>query len=503
MDYRAETHLEKIKDICERREERTSFYKRADRIYLLAGEAAHSLRLQLEDGREILGFEVEEYFSLVYATAHETIDEIRERERLPQGATCACAQAKERIIVSKLAYIRSAMNAVKQHFADEDPSASSRSFPSYSSETTISNQSGSTMTMTLVIKHNIRKGGYKDQEQTFYHLPDFLDLQGLGEKLFHHNTLTVREFILKLDGTVLNNENTRRLLKNLFCSGCRRVLIFLELIPGDGDGDLRFSELSRADVATQTVSQEKFLICIDGNIGSNKSLFMEQLLLINKKHRQQRVKVIQEPLKKLDDELTKFHDALKAGKEVTDEQKEQSSRFEQLMFDHHLEVATDPENRNNHIISGRSMAAKIRVFNDLNYGEGRLLKEYRDDMQKQYDLKIKGSHEPHAVIFFEIPVRKAMERIQERARPSEKHITEEFLLAIEKKYQELYPPEAEDVIRLNSDQPMEDLIVSIQDKLPEVLRRCSPASEDEIGDFMKFFQDVRGEPCAGQPPAQS
>ena len=268
-----------------------------------------------------------------------------------------------------------------------------------------------------------------------------------------------------------------------------------ELIPGDGDGDLRFSELSKADVATQPVSQEKFLICIDGSIGSKKSNFMEYLLQINEKHRQQQVKVIREPLGILNDEMTEFYDALKAGKEVTDEQKELSSRFEKHMFDHHLEVATDPIMRSTHIISERSMAAKIKVFNDLNYEQGRLLESYRDDMQKQYDLKIKGSHEPHVVIFFEIPVRVAMERIKVRGRESEKHITEEYLHAIEKKYQALYPPEALNVIRFNSDQPLEDLIPLIQDKLPEVLMRHSPATQDEIGHLMKFFQDVRGEPC--------
>ena len=332
-----------------------------------------------------------------------------------------------------------------------------------------------------------------DKRLGFNPLPDFAQLHDLGASLLSENKLVVREFRLELDGKTLQNGNTKQELSKL--KGSQNVLIYLMLT-----GSQPWSPNVRS-IGMPFDGKEKFLICIEGNIGSRKSDLMQKLLEINA-HRQQQVKVIREPVDKdgpdgFKEAMEQFYDALAAGEAASLQQKEASSRFEQKMFKHHFHVATGPEVRSMHVISERSIKAKIHVFNEINYDQGRLLPQYRDDMQRQYQENIKGlrQHQPHAVIFFEISVRQAIDRIKHRGRQSEAHITENYLKAIEDKYDLLYPQEAANVIRVKpSDQPMEELIVDIQGQLRSVLSRCPTASPSEIDEFIKFFQDVRPEP---------
>ena len=125
---------------------------------------------------------------------------------------------------------------------------------------------------------------------------------------------------------------------------------------------------------------QKFLICIEGNIGSRKSDFMQKLNDINKHHRLQHVRLIREPVDedgpgKFREDMTKFNDAMAAGKDgndISQQQREESSAFERKMFQHHLQAAE--EVRTTHVISERSMEAKVRVFNKLSFEQGELMK---------------------------------------------------------------------------------------------------------------------------------
>ena len=166
------------------------------------------------------------------------------------------------------------------------------------------------------------------------------------------------------------------------------------------------------------------------------------------------------------------------------------------MFGHHVEVATNPDIRTRHVITERSMEAKIHVFNELNFQQGRLSQQSRDDMKRQFEEQVLGNprHLPHAIIFCDISVKQAMERIKRRGRKGEEKITTEYLEDIQQKYAELYPPEAPNVVRVESDHPMEDNIVAIQNQLPKILKETSKLSKTEIADFMQFFIDVRDEP---------
>ena len=142
------------------------------------------------------------------------------------------------------------------------------------------------------------------------------------------------------------------------------------------------------------------------------------------------------------------------------------------------------------------MEAKIHVFNELNFQQGRLSQQSRDDMKRQFEEQVLGNprHLPHAIIFCDISVKQAMERIKRRGRKGEEKITTEYLEDIQQKYAELYPPEVPNVVRVESDHPMEDNIVAIQNQLPKILKETSKLSKTEIADFMQFFIDVRDEP---------
>lgn len=178
----------------------------------------------------------------------------------------------------------------------------------------------------------------------------------------------------------------------------RKVLVTLEFIDDRLEGYQR----------RQGRLEEKFLVCIDGNIGSRKADFMKKLKEINEQSRHAHVvTVIREPLEKLTKQMTAFYGALHAGPAASEEHKKHCSQFEKALFQHHLSVATDP--RTSHVISERSMQAKVHVFNQLNLEEGRLSQEAHDEMLQTYDQKIRGraSQEPHAVLFFEISVQQA------------------------------------------------------------------------------------------------
>lgn len=468
-------------------ENRRLSYQSAHEIYLLAGEVAGQLQLQLPAIQEPPrgGFQPEDYAPLVCAEAEGLIRLIRQYEeqlgKLPFLRTGAVTEEVGKL-TKQLDNIRSAMSEVMR-LCPENSDVNSSQMHSETRETTASNQSAASMKVAVKLMHWLQGRGYPRKDKEFDRLPDFLDLHDLGEALLCELNSMVVDFDLTLDGTILQNENTKQVLKRLKGEGSRGVCIFLVL-----KGDQLVS--IPADKAT------KILVCIDGNIGSRKSDFMKKLLEINEKSGHQQVRVIREPLKELESDLTEFWNAVEAGEDASDEQRAQSSRFEETMFDHHYQVATNPDLRRTHLISERSMEAKVHVFNELTFKKGKLLKESRDEMQRKFHVNIRGQkcYQPHAVVFFEISVQKAHERIKERNRPGEEYITQDYLTDIEAKYAALYPSSAANVIRLDSDQPMEDLLVAVQSELPKLLKKQQCASDEEIDSFTQFFQDVRSEP---------
>ena len=492
-------------------------------IYGNAGEAALQLKLRVDSDRDMssVSFNMPDgYFPYVCALAHEVKMSLEESTQ-GQGQVAEQLSLCQEGIAENLSLIRSAMSHVKD-WCNEHRTVTS------TSETRTSGDSNDyTGPTRIFIKHFVDQGqGVKSISETFVHIPDFNEVHDLGARLLQENGLAVYDFILDLDGTVLQNSNTLPLLKALvqemhhISAQQPSATLFLKL-RGDNPYSAPITVVKSVPNALQCkfssprTGQEKFLICIEGNIGSRKSDLIMKLLEINglgtpcevcgtatsSSTGQESVLVIREPLSTLGDEMQAFYDALKAADGLTDQQKKWSSRFEEGMFDHHFWVATESRIRKQHVISERSMDAKIYVFNELNYEQNRLLKEARDKMKKTFEEDVRGKKglEPHAIIFFDIEVGHAMERIRERGRESEKDITPNYLQAIEDKYAKLYPkgPEAKPhVIRLESNQPMEDTLNAIQNKLPPVLQSRTAASAEEIANFMKFFQDLRSEPPA-------
>ena len=452
------------------------------KIYCLAGEVALQLGLKLHYEQPDESLSMRGCIPLVLAQCH-TVKRILEPYRDPSRAphvpnvpssTSSTAQDMESVAKS-LSSIRCHLALPRVTLVD----ISSTGSPSdeTSTQVTLTKQP-----LTVRIAYYPDGGGRKQATREFQHLPDFLDLDDLAISLFEEGNIVVQDFRLKVDGIALHNNNTPQVLSSLHEKGVRKVLLKLEFT---GDRIERSEEHH----------QEKFLVCIDGNIGSRKADFMEKLMEINKQHFYAHVVAVhREPLDRLTKQMGAFFGALHKKSSVSEKDKEHCAEFEKALFQHHLMVATHL--RTAHVISERSMQAKVHVFNELNYEEGRLLQGPYDEMLKTYQQKIQGNvrHEPHAVLFFETSVQQALARIKKRERPGEEHQTEEYLNGIETKYDKLYPQNAEHVLRLESDHPMEDLLNTIQNKLPNILKKRSSTSEEELDKFMTFFQDLR------QPP---
>ena len=412
----------------------------------------------------------EDYWPFVYSCAHRVLSHLDQ-------------QTTDVEVAKELSQICLAMEKVRDFFLEQ----------ASASDTTASSE----CSMKITINHFLQGGGIHSLSEQFHHVPSYSQLHDLGVKLLHDNHLVVCEFDLLWDETKLQNNSTLRTLREFLQSDHGPLngpqVSMTPTIP-EGCIFLKLRGGSLPPRVPQSVPPEKFLICIDGNIGSFKSQFMKWLSNINEKRDQTNVDVIREPLEATTQERTAFYAALAAGENVSEGQLAESSRFEERMFEHHFGVAT--RIREKHIISERSMDAKVYVFNELNCEQGRLLADSRDQMKGKFQKHVQGKRrcEPHAIIFFNISVKRSLQRIKERKRPEEENITEEYLTDIEKKYSDLYrPDQAPHVIRIESDHPMEEVLHEIQAKLPKVLKDRSTASEADIASFMEFFQGVRSE----------
>ena len=457
-----EQGLDEIQSFCDNDVRRPSMATRAHQIYLIAADVALHLKRRPQEPEPPTFTNPREFFPYVYTLAFEA----------KRALSSTDTQYREVMASKKVAEIRSAMRKAKSLCDDPRTVAS------------LSDTTASEATLSIAIKHFLPGGGVREKRIDFNHVPDFLHLHDLGQELLKEHNLNLCEFNLELDDNILENRNTRQVLRTLQADGARAVCIYLKF-QGPHPRTLTIEE-----------APVKLLVCIEGNIGSRKSELMQKLLVINEQSGQQRVQVEREPLEKLSQEMIDFYKALLAGEEVSEEQRALSSRFEEGMFEHHFKVATNPERRARHVISERSMEAKIHVFNELNFKQKRLSEDSRNKMKTKFEEQIRGrkSHEPHAIIFCDITVQQAIEKIRSRGRESEESITHEYLTEIEKLYGDLYPAGAPHVIRLESDHPMEDIIVAIQNQLPRVLKDRSDASDADIAEFMRFFKDLRGEP---------
>ena len=390
-------HLEEIQSLCY--VTRPSMASRAHQIFLIAGAVGYPLKVRPQEDDPPVFERLGDFFPYVHTLAQEA----------KQSISSGDAQQRHVLVAKAVMKIRSAMRKLKT-LCEDHPTIESLS------DTTASNEMN--FSMKIVIKLFLPSLEVMEKRADFNHVPEFLHLHDLGIELLRENHLKAREFSLELDNKVMENQNTRQIfLKALHADGSRTACIFQKLQAAD------VPEFPSAP--GQPSCPEKLLVCIDGNIGSRKSELMQKLLDINAQRAQQKVTVVREPLNQLSAKMIDFYRALDAGTDVTEEQRDQSSRFEEDMFDHHFNVATNTEIRTRHVIAERSMEAKIHVFNELNFLQGRLSEKSRDDMRRQFEEEVLGNPrcQPHAIIFCDISVKQAMERIKRRGREGEDKIT--------------------------------------------------------------------------------
>ena len=74
------------------------------------------------------------------------------------------------------------------------------------------------------------------------------------------------------------------------------------------------------------------------------------------------------------------------------------------------------------------------------------------------------AHKPTLVLYFRRSVEEAMQRIRRRGREFEKDITEKYLQELDSLYEELYK-DREDVIKIDSNMPVDEIKREVLDKL--------------------------------------
>jgi len=89
----------------------------------------------------------------------------------------------------------------------------------------------------------------------------------------------------------------------------------------------------------------------------------------------------------------------------------------------------------------------------------------------------------------------ALEQIRRRDRAFERGIAIDLLESLHQRFEEVYPKSAPDVVRVDSNDPVEDCVNDIARKLRPILLERSMYDErtgmQAVDDFMDMFEDCR------------
>ena len=177
-----------------------------------------------------------------------------------------------------------------------------------------------------------------------------------------------------------------------------------------------------------------FRISIEGNIGSGKS---ESLKFLEKLQ-----------------EFTVFHEPLDQWGELLDLYYENSQEWALPFTLKVLLGFMEPGRHHDDCIVERSPLACRQVFGQLMYNDGTINCHEWDLVKEYHDVL---GWEPDAILYIDTPVDVCMDRIRQRGRACETHITETYLRRVEFQYGNMLRFSNVPVVKLDGTLPTQDL----------------------------------------------
>lgn len=162
---------------------------------------------------------------------------------------------------------------------------------------------------------------------------------------------------------------------------------------------------------------------------------------------------------------------------------------------HVSSIAKLPKHQNAPTIADQDITTIVDIWCQVLFSKGLLSEpKYFELVGRCRDIQKDHNNLPHATIYLVTSAEIAMERIRKRDRVYERNITSDLLEALQQGFDKAYPASAADVIRVDSNDPVEDYVNDIARKLRPLLERYGDddsTGRGRVDAFMDIFEDRR------------
>ena len=261
--------------------------------------------------------------------------------------------------------------------------------------------------------------------------------------------------------------------------------------PGEYSGggwtpDRSLQSVLTEDEHSKAARAAKCLIVLDGLIGCGKTTFLRKL----QKNNSENIQFVAEPVSRNEPDtwwtdLEALYRVMQAG---TQEEKNTATfKLECKVWEHHFRVAAQ---RQKHTFTERGLGSTVRVFCKVCTENGLLTHGQCEYFLKAYEkYSSDESLRPTLILYFKLPTQEALARITRRAaredREFEKDIPLSYLKQLHCAYDE-FLSNHEDVILIDSNNPVEDMMVEIAGRVEEKLR--SRVAPQDLRSIMRCFE---------------
>mmetsp|Transcript_64281 Transcript_64281/g.153312 ORF Transcript_64281/g.153312 Transcript_64281/m.153312 type:complete len:554 (+) Transcript_64281:284-1945(+) len=254
--------------------------------------------------------------------------------------------------------------------------------------------------------------------------------------------------------------------------------------------DQEFEKLVEEE-RSRRLNSRSLLICCEGLIACGKSTFLERLQQCCPAS----VEVRREPVGRTAEgswweALDKFYEALNDASDHEFKRRHEASRaLEEKIWEWHYTTATS---RKKHVIAERGLISAVRVFCKMLCDSGNLSKEDFHSFLQRYDkVRRTRSFEPALILYFDIDVKEAYNRVVRRSKEQEdfkfesNRVSLEYLTALEESYRKILDWYPERTIRIDANQEPEDVV---QQVARAMTARLSSFPQYEVEELKRCFE---------------
>lgn len=218
-------------------------------------------------------------------------------------------------------------------------------------------------------------------------------------------------------------------------------------------------------------------IHVEGNIGSGKTSLMEYLE--ERSRSPHSVYLVREPIDKWKPFLDDFYRQLEKerpgigmprSEPASPETLKAVRALDEEIWAYYEEISTTQFDAP--IIVERSPKSKVEVFSAMRKEMGLVEPHVYEELRRKYhELEREPSYRPTVVLYCDIPVAEAYDRILARGRPFEMNMDKGYLGAVDRKYKEVFQPgRAEHVLVLNSMEPVDEEVSRVCPSICRAMR---------------------------------